>query len=188
MTSIQSSLMPYYSSGITASQLSASQMLSSQLGLQQTQGGTNSNDLFSDAYSLSLSNAALGMFGSGDAGTDSAESILNSLTYSNYSGASQGTDNGISSLFESLAGLGSGSAPIIPTSLTGPSFEQAIIADGGPLPAFLAYVDKQMNLSSTQQQALQHIADENMGIPGDTPAVVQQIAAELQQAGIPETI
>jgi hypothetical protein len=49
-------------------------------------------------------------------------------------------------------------------------------------------VDKAMNLTSAQQQSLQSIASENMNIPGDTPAVVQQIATELQQAGIPETI
>jgi len=87
-----------------------------------------------------------------------------------------------------LNALGNNSAaPIVPTSVDGPSFAMATAADGGPLPAFLAYVDTAMHLSTTQQQSLQNIAAENMDV-NYTPSAVQKIAMELQQAGIPENI
>jgi len=147
MTSIASSLFPFYSNGVNgASQLSSIESLLSEIDPSQNQDSASTdNNIFGDSYSLNLSNAALGA-------------------------------------------LGNGGAPVVPASLDGSSFENATLADGGPLPAFLAYVDKQMNLSSTQQLALQNIANENMDITTVTPTAINTIAAEIAQAGISETI
>lgn len=63
-----------------------------------------------------------------------------------------------------------------------PSFESTF-GVGGPLPNFINVVTARLNLSATQNQALQDIAIRNKDIT-KTPENVQNIAMELRKAGI----
>jgi len=90
-------------------------------------------------------------------------------------------NTGSTSAQSSNTGIGTANVAGLMDSST--SFAVDALANGGPLPAFLAQVDIQMGLDSTQRQALQNIANENMDAT-DTPATVQKIALELQQANI----
>ena len=60
---------------------------------------------------------------------------------------------------------------------------EGFITGDGPLPAFLAKVDKAYNLDATQQKALRDIALAHRDATKD-PATIQAIADELAKAGI----
>jgi len=190
MINIPSFLMPYSTGGVSsAAQLSGDQLLLDQLNTQQNQN--TSSNVFGDAVSLNLSDTALSMLGSGNGNSnDPTTGILNALTYSNFSTTSSGGSGNLDALLGSLDNTDANTAnPQNPTTAFEPiatnstSFAEAALADGGPLPAFLALVDTQMHLDKTQQQALQNIATEYQNA-SDTPDTVSSIAYALQQAGI----
>jgi len=190
MTTIPPSLIPFFSSGVTGtSQLSSDQSLLDQLNSQQNQN--SAGNMFGGAFSLNLSDAALGALGGNSgASNDSTTGILNALTYSNFFNNSQVGTGSIDALLGSLENIGSSattvqdfSTTIDPSTTNSTAFAETTLASDGPLPAFLAQVDIQLHLNHTQQQALQNIATQNMDA-ADTPDTVQKIAMELQQAGI----
>jgi hypothetical protein len=168
MTSISSSQLPISLNGISStSQISANSLLLGTFDSQQNQNTTDG--IFGSSYSLNLSDSALNALYGGNS-TNDVNALLNEL----------GGGNSNSGMIQYTAG------PVVPTSLDGSSFQNAELADGGPLPAFLAYVDQAMHLNSTQAHSLDEIATEFQNAPG-TQATVDSIAAALAQAGIPET-
>jgi hypothetical protein len=78
-----------------------------------------------------------------------------------------------------FAGTGFSDAVDFPFS---PSFTSTF-GNSGPLPVFIATVTAKLNLSTTQQIALQDIAVSNKDIV-KSPESVQKVAMQLQAAGI----
>ena len=109
-----------------------------------------------------------------------SNSTSQSSSASNASG-SQGQAGSLDSIFSVL--LSENSAASSTDSSSFSSDFQSSFGNSGPLVDFMNMITKQLHLTASQNQALQHIAVENKDAT-QSGASVQTIAAELTTAGI----
>lgn len=149
--------------------------------------GGNQISGYGEAFSLSLSDAAMNAMNGGQCDGASASCGASASSSDGVGGIDQlfsFLEKMITDAEQTLENIDSASTAT-PTQISqSDDFSaSAALAGGGPLPAFLKQVDTQLHLDPAHQQALQNIANEYSNAD-NTPATVQSIAGALQQAGI----
>jgi hypothetical protein len=162
MSTIPTSLIPL--NGVMQGQQSARQ--------QSQMAGTSNFD------------ALLASFDTGSNQKAKAGSAIDALTSTDASGVGSNdslASNAASSLNDIFNALLS--QDVVPSKFPFSANFAATFGLSGPLPEYITSITAQLNLTATQNLALQNISIENKDA-ANTPQWIHKIALELQQAGI----